>query len=245
MSERQLPPRDSLLWYLTAYDEAAAHVLSVEVEDSLGLVGKSHPLVIRVEVESPRGGLAALRPALGPLLAAVGLLAVGIVLAVRWLAPPRRSQEPRTSAGREATRRPARVRASLQQPATLPPPEAYLHPLEPEAAPEPIPLTGTDVTLGRDPSLSSIVLDDPSVARLHARLIRLADGGYQIRDQGSVAGTWVNFEPVTSPGRRLHHGDLVHLGRAAFRFRLASPPPPRPVRIRPAASRPEEARGDS
>ncbi len=242
-AERQSPPYDELLWDLTGYDESASHVLLVEVVDSLDLVGRSQPVRVRVEVAQPRGGLAALRPALGPLLAAACLLAVGIVVAVRWLAPPRRSNEVRAASAQKGPRRTVRVRASLQQPEALPSPEAYLQPLDPSSAPEPIPLTGLDATLGRDPSLASIVLDDPSIARLHARLIRLADGGYQIRDQGSVAGTWVNFEPVAPTGQRLQHGDVVHVGRAAFRFRLASPPGPRPIRIR-AAGHPKEAEGE-
>lgn len=243
-AERLTPPHDQLLWDLTGYDESAAHVLSIEVEDALGLVGSSQPFMVRVEVAEPRLGLTALRPALLPLLAAAGLLVLGIAIAVRWLLPSRQNPEARTGSAAQMTRRPARVRASLQPLETLQAPEAFLYPLEPGSPFGPIPLSGLDVTLGRDPSVSSVVLDDPSVARLHARIIRLADGDYQIRDQGSVSGTWVNYQPVTAEGQRFEHGDLVHVGRAAFRFCLASPPAPKPIRVRTAEARLEGPSGD-
>jgi predicted component of type VI protein secretion system len=68
---------------------------------------------------------------------------------------------------------------------------------------------------------------------LHARLIRLAAGHYQLRDQGSVAGTWVNYQQVPEEGQILKHGDLIHIGRSAFRFRLAEAPPEPEIRLRP------------
>jgi pSer/pThr/pTyr-binding forkhead associated (FHA) protein len=35
-----------------------------------------------------------------------------------------------------------------------------------------------------------------------------------------VAGTWVNYQPVTGRGQLLQHGDLIHLGRVMLRFEL-------------------------
>jgi predicted component of type VI protein secretion system len=64
---------------------------------------------------------------------------------------------------------------------------------------------------------------------MHARLIRQADGDYLLRDQGSVAGTWVNYDLIPSEGRRLRNGDLVQLGRVEFRFQLPGKHPPRPI----------------
>jgi predicted component of type VI protein secretion system len=81
--------------------------------------------------------------------------------------------------------------------------------------------------------LATVVFDDPSVEGIHAKLIRLADGGYLIRDQGSISGTWVNYGLVPPSGQRLANGDLVHLGRVAIRFRLSASAPPREIRIRP------------
>ena len=45
-----------------------------------------------------------------------------------------------------------------------------------------------------------------------------------VADAGSIAGTWVNFEPVGKEGHLLQHGDVVHFGQLAFRFELKDPP---------------------
>jgi hypothetical protein len=84
-------------------------------------------------------------------------------------------------------------------------------------------LNRSEVTLGSDPQLSIQVIDDPSVGGLHARLLNPGEGVFLLADAGSIAGTWVNFAPVGKEGIRLEHGDLVHLGRAAYRFELNNP----------------------
>jgi len=68
------------------------------------------------------------------------------------------------------------------------------------------------------------VLDDPSISPLHARIKQARDGSFIIYDHGSIAGTWVNYEPVTREGRRLAHGDRIHLGQLMYRFDLQQPP---------------------
>jgi hypothetical protein len=88
--------------------------------------------------------------------------------------------------------------------------------------PTPHPLTAAEVILGRDPSLSTLVIDDPSVESCHARL-RLMDKKYRLSDEGSIAGTWVNFTPVSQEGVTLEHGDLIHIGRVGFRFLMRDP----------------------
>ena len=77
----------------------------------------------------------------------------------------------------------------------------------------PIPLAEKDMTFGTDPVQSMRVLDDPSISPLHARIKQTEDGSFIIYDHGSVAGTWVNYEPVTREGRRLAHGDRIHFGQ--------------------------------
>jgi pSer/pThr/pTyr-binding forkhead associated (FHA) protein len=88
---------------------------------------------------------------------------------------------------------------------------------EPASA-APIPLAEKDMTFGTDPVQSKRVLDDPSIAPLHARIKRMEDGSFVIYDHGSIAGTWVNYEPITREGRRLAHGDRVHFGQLSYRF---------------------------
>jgi hypothetical protein len=109
----------------------------------------------------------------------------------------------------------------------LPEAPAYLIRLtnggEPASA-APIPLVEKEMTLGTDPVQCVRVLDDPSISSLHARIKRNGEGSFYIYDHGSVAGTWVNFEPVTREGRRLAHGDRIHLGKLMYRFDLNEPP---------------------
>ena len=105
------------------------------------------------------------------------------------------------------------------QPAA-PQPLAFLTPLPEAGIPAlmpPLPLGAEELTLGRDPLQASLVLDDPSVEGLHARLIPLPEG-FRLEDAGTIAGTWVNHTQIPPEGVILVHGDLVHLGRSGFRF---------------------------
>jgi len=82
---------------------------------------------------------------------------------------------------------------------------------------ERIPLSQSEMTFGTDPTLATIDFQDPSLDALHARLMK-EDGSFVIFDEGSVAGTWVNYVPVTESGTRLSHGDSIQLGRISLRF---------------------------
>jgi hypothetical protein len=229
-AEQTSAPYDTLEWDLSNYSATDTHTIQAVVVDALGLKAASTPASVRIEVFPPPQGLAALGLAVGPLLTAVGVLVVGIILAVALLSFGRmRRPSSQTSA---PGRRPVLRRAGLRRAEVARGAEAHLVPLN---GGEGIPLTGVDLLLGRDASLSTVVLDDTAVSRMHARVIRQAGGSYLIKDQGSVAGTWVNYDQVPEEGRRLSHGDLVTLGRTTFRFRLATEPPPREVRITPAS----------
>ena len=99
------------------------------------------------------------------------------------------------------------------------------------------PFTGRDLaldrretTLGSDAHLAMVVLNSPAVSGLHARVLHTPDGKYMLADAGSVAGTWVNYAPVSQQGAHLEHGDLVHIGPLAYRFELATPPKQRTPR---------------
>jgi pSer/pThr/pTyr-binding forkhead associated (FHA) protein len=113
------------------------------------------------------------------------------------------------------------------KPSRIPDAPAYLIRLtnggEP-ASVTPIAVIERDMSFGTDPVQSMHVLDDPSISPLHARIKQTEEGIFVIFDQGSVAGTWVNYEPVTREGRRLAHGDRVHFGQMAYRFDLSQPP---------------------
>lgn len=76
-------------------------------------------------------------------------------------------------------------------------------------------LLDTDATTaGRHPD-SNIFLDDITVSRRHATFVHTGDG-YEVRDAGSLNGTYVNRERVDAAP--LHSGDEVQIGRFALAF---------------------------
>jgi pSer/pThr/pTyr-binding forkhead associated (FHA) protein len=69
-------------------------------------------------------------------------------------------------------------------------------------------------TAGRHPD-SDIFLDDITVSRRHAEFSRV-EGGYRVRDVGSLNGTYVNRERTDDSA--LEHGDEVQIGKFKLVF---------------------------
>jgi predicted component of type VI protein secretion system len=115
---------------------------------------------------------------------------------------------------------------------------AYLTPLvDPDETtiPAPLQIIADDTTLGRDPLQANLVISDPSIESVHAR-IHHEGKSFLITDAGSVAGTWVNYDPVPPKGTQLEHADIIHLGQVGFRFNLAEPDQLRKVVVTPLES---------
>ncbi|MEI2706039.1 MAG: FHA domain-containing protein [Ilumatobacteraceae bacterium] len=74
--------------------------------------------------------------------------------------------------------------------------------------------------LGRHPD-SEIQLDDITVSRRHAE-IEGRDGGFLVRDVGSLNGTYVNAHRVDEAA--LHPGDEVQVGKFRMLFYMRSEP---------------------
>lgn len=68
--------------------------------------------------------------------------------------------------------------------------------------------------IGRSPT-ADICLEDPSVSRRHAMVLREGDR-VRILDDRSLNGTWVNGERVSA--KELEDGDVVTLGRNELTF---------------------------
>lgn len=84
-------------------------------------------------------------------------------------------------------------------------------------------LLDADVTtVGRD-TRSEIFLDDVTVSRRHAEFRRI-DGGFEVRDVGSLNGTYVNRERIELTA--LRSGDEVQIGKYRLTFH---PSPHRPA----------------
>ena len=78
-----------------------------------------------------------------------------------------------------------------------------------------VPLVG-DMTIGRAPG-STVVLADPSVSRVHARISPGGNGGgARIEDAGSSAGTIVDGVPISS-ATVLHDGAKLQFGSLEMR----------------------------
>jgi len=70
------------------------------------------------------------------------------------------------------------------------------------------------ITAGRHPD-SDIFLDDITVSRRHAEVMRQADG-YIVRDVGSLNGTYVNRQRIDES--RLEDGDELQVGKFKLVF---------------------------
>jgi pSer/pThr/pTyr-binding forkhead associated (FHA) protein len=75
------------------------------------------------------------------------------------------------------------------------------------------------VTAGRHPD-SVIFLDDITVSRRHAE-VRRVEGGYEVKDVGSLNGTYLNRERVETA--RLSDGDELQIGTFKLLFLAGRP----------------------
>jgi predicted component of type VI protein secretion system len=100
-----------------------------------------------------------------------------------------------------------------------------------------VPFTSDEITVGRAAEGVTFRLTDRDVSRRHARFLR-ASGAVFVEDLGSLTGTRVNGEKISSR-RRLREGDLVEIGdydlvllpeQVAFQ---GAPPPLPPGRLTP------------
>lgn len=74
---------------------------------------------------------------------------------------------------------------------------------------------GDETWIGRSHE-AEIRLDDSATSRRHARIERLGDA-FQVVDNGSTNGTWVNDERIGRPAL-LEKGAILHVGRTTFKF---------------------------
>lgn len=246
--EKTEPPFEVLAWPLQEYSESGKHMLLVEVEDQLGFQSKTIEVPIEMVVEpAPRRGF--FNGLISPerLAIAAAVLTATVILVAVLITAGRRLQPSLSGKNRKTAKDPltqpviikkerflqrsssaAADVKTLKQPAV---PARFVRMIEEgyHFVGGDIALSNNDITFGSDAKLAIVFLDDPSVGKIHARLHRSPEGKYIIMDAGSLAGTWVNYNPVSALGVPLNHGDLVHIGRVAYRFELSNPgeiPPP-------------------
>ncbi len=78
------------------------------------------------------------------------------------------------------------------------------------------PLDGGETLIGRMDS-SHLVLEDPAVSRLHAKIVRDGDGTDVIVDLESRLGTRVNGVRVQR--QRLRDGDIIEIASRRLEYR--------------------------
>lgn len=256
VAENLTEPFDTFLWNLPETENTSRSLaVQVEVVDELNLSGRSQPFLIELVVpEAPRlpfWQAVIYSPVTRyVVIALAGLVLLGAVLLVGRVRRPRpsrrslqdpltqpvpirqdvprrtRSVSPPTEPSRWAgVARPTAHARLLRQPQEdLPNVASSADPV----LPADLAITRQELTFGSDPKLAMVVLNAPSIHPLHARLQRNADGSYLLSDAGSIAGTWVNYAPVSKQGALLEAGDLVHLGGVAYRFQPAHDVPSSP-----------------
>ena len=78
----------------------------------------------------------------------------------------------------------------------------------------PLRLAGDQVTIGRA-AANDVVLDDPTVSRFHAELVRSADEAV-LRDLSSANGTYVGGEPVDDLS--IQPGTTLRIGHTSLHY---------------------------
>ncbi len=252
VAENKSAPFDKFTWDLSRYQVSGDHKIAVEAVDSLGLSKTSIEIPVTVTVVQAPHGLTAVFSRYRQYIIITSVFLAGVVLLLIIFMGRLRLLFSHARAAQQAQADPvtqpvaAVVEAPLMETgkktrhgrashrrSDAP---AFLHRLVPDlsadsaqalksAADSPIPLNEKDATLGTDAAQSTVVLNDPSVSPLHAHITHTDDFNFLVMDAGTVAGTWVNFEPVGKEGHLLRHGDVVHFGKLAFRFELKSAPP--------------------
>ncbi|RJP52466.1 MAG: FHA domain-containing protein [Anaerolineaceae bacterium] len=260
VDENTVEPFEIFTWDLTAYASDGVHQVTVEAVDMLGLSKISMPVAVTVTVVKPPSGFSAFLAKHRTAITFGSIILAGLVLffillsgrvripTLRRLREERRAQnDPLTQPIKTLTEEPvpAAVPVKTQRRRAQPKKTetdkksgeeaaASLIRLNPDgqfAAAAPIPLSEKEIVFGADPVQCTHILDDPSVSSAHARIRLTDDGSYLLQDNNSVAGTWVNYEPVQRDGYRLAHGDMVNFGQLTYRFMLKKSPPSRPPKI--------------
>ncbi len=259
MDENTQEPFDFFSWPLVNYDHTNGHQIMVEVVDSFGLSKSTITVPVTVTVVQPPTGIRAIfgryrQEIMIGSVGLAGLVLIVILLTGRFRIPSLRARRAARKASFDPLTQPVQIPLEVPLPAetqkpkrrrvwSLPAPKprpidapASLVRISTNGQPvtgNPIPLAEKEMTFGTDPVQSTYVLDDPSISPIHARLKQGEDGNFMLADGGSIAGTWINYEPVPREGHRLEHGDVVNFGQLTYRFQLRTSPPVNPPKVTP------------
>jgi len=221
-------PFDAFTWDLSGYISSGRHEIQVMVEDVFGLQKTSISIPITVNIAETPDKLTIFLERYGQWLVLTAAILASLGLAGLLISISRRRRARRQASkmalktngilmGEKQSILQRRSKQSF----------AYLEPI-PQIGQMPggetLQLPTKEIRFGSDATRSAYVLEDASIEALHAIICRIEDT-FTIQDQGSIAGTWVNYEMLIGEDeRRLKHGDIIHFGQLSYRFQLRTPP---------------------
>lgn len=255
-AENLAAPYDQFTLPLDAYTADTEIHMRAEVTDELGLSSSSIDTLVQVIVEQPEPSLMQKiftgRGLSMVIAASIAALVLGLVIYFTSQSSkksgrkrPQGKNDPLTQPVLAAAERKKGGRAAVNTPTIRKPAElsnapARLVKLSADGMPIPersIPIIRRETSLGSDPQTADCILDNPAVSPKHARIFRNSSGQFFAADSGSVAGTWVNYDPVDEDGCKLNHCDIIHFGLMAFRFEINDPDTERKPVISPHQAR--------
>ena len=235
-------PYDHFVWDLSQYENSAVHYLTIEAVDLLGLSKQSIQTPVEVIIDIPPPSISTILADNAPAFA--GLVLVLILGMLLFILISRGTIKPEfkfglnrffRNGGKEQNNTsqlkkinqngefiggsgdPNSLEIKKQKTFRLIPINDVLQ----QQMPEPIRGGEDDVILGNDPSSGITNIPHPSVAKQHARITIQPDGEFVITDEGSPAGTWINYKQIISnKPHPLKDGDIIHIGEAGFRYQL-------------------------
>lgn len=255
VSQNLAPPFEQFTWSLERYQESAGHLLRIEVVDILGLAGTTIELPVTVTVSLPPPTvLETLEDRsteiiiFSVLLLATGVLAYlllsgrlkprlpAVLLAMRRASrerPGARTNEENLVSSTRFSEMIQRFPWLQRRPAAQP--IAYLESIAGGSSPaRPLAILHDTTAIGRESKSCTLLLEHPSLERLHTILEQRSPDEFWVSDMNTLAGTWVNYRRVPPEGMKLEHGDHLHIGQLGYRFVLANPRRTRKLSVLPA-----------
>lgn len=237
-------PFDQFTWDLDKYRSDSIHTIQIQVRDEFGLEGRSIETPVQISIEraaiNPWATLQNNIPIITGLIVLVAGAILLLVLLLGGRLQPRtlgrgnvrrRKSDPVTQPVPIEEEKPQRFsrwvnRLQWAQRASSPKPYAFLTRISEKdylAIEPPIPIIHRETAIGADPKQSNLVIEDPSIESIHAHIKRTSEGEYWAMDEGTIAGTWINYELIPKSGAIIEHGDLIHIGSLGFRFTMREP----------------------
>jgi len=239
VAENTSAPFDRLTWKIDETQQGGMVSIQAEIVDTLGYTSQTVELPLNITVaDKPITFFSNTR-----LVTAVAIGAAALVLLAVIIFAERRRSHPKEDAETVRKRNdPLTQPVSIPQ-EPVPPPKTKSQPVISLTAPfyqesQPARLTymgelaatafqkvillkEDDTIIGSDERYADVLLQKPTISPQHAHIIREQSGSFRLIDCDSLAGTWLNYAPVTRRGILLKDGDLIQLGQEVFRYEAA------------------------